>query len=39
MDLGVKYFSIDWDVETIFQWMKEHGGKTREELDRRFSNT
>jgi len=36
MDLGVKHFSVGWDVEIIYKWMKENGGKIKEELDKRF---
>ena len=36
MDLGVKHFSVGWDVEIIYKWMKENGGKMKEELDKRF---
>lgn len=36
MDLGVKHFSVGWDVEIIYKWMKENEGKMKEELDKRF---
>ena len=36
MDLGVKHFSVGWDVEILYKWMKENGGMMKEELDKRF---
>ena len=36
MNLGVKHFSVGWDVEIIYKWMKENGDKIKEELDKRF---
>ncbi len=36
MDMGVKHFSIGWDVEIIHNWIKEEGSKLREELSKHF---
>lgn len=36
MDLGVKHFSIGWDVGIIYNWMKENGKNMKAALERRF---
>ena len=36
MDMGVKHFSIGWELEIIYNWMKENGCKLKEELSKRF---
>lgn len=38
IDLGVKHFSIGWDVEILFNWMKDQGEILKEELENNFKN-
>lgn len=34
MDLGVKHFSIGWELQMIYDWVKEKGSSLREELQK-----
>jgi 2-keto-3-deoxy-L-rhamnonate aldolase RhmA len=36
MDIGVKHFSIGWEMQIIFDWVKEKGGLLKDELSKRF---
>ena len=36
MDLGVRHFSIGWDVAILYEWIKEKGVMLREELTKVF---
>lgn len=38
INLGVKHFSIGWDVEIIYKWMIENGEKMGDRLNKRFNN-
>jgi 2-keto-3-deoxy-L-rhamnonate aldolase RhmA len=36
MEMGVKHFSIGWELIIIYEWIKEKGGELRRALSKRF---